>query len=163
MIQTHETQTTVEFVLNGAEVSTSVPDTEILAETLREHDCLSVRQACGIGICGSCTVLVDGRATSSCSVLTAQVQDAHVETSEGLAAQELSPVQRAFVEAGAFQCSFCIPGFVVTIEGLLRRSPTPSVDEVMHELEGNLCRCGSYPRIFAAIEQLCAHLRASQG
>lgn len=163
MTQGHDTEGMVEFVLNGTEVSASVRDQQILAETLREHDCLSVRQACGIGICGSCTVLVNDRATSSCSVLTAQLQNARVETSEGLAAKELSKVQRAFVAAGAFQCSFCIPGFVVTIEGLLRRSPTPSVDEVMYELEGNLCRCGSYPRIFAAIEQLCAELRGSEG
>lgn len=149
----------VDLVVNGAASTVEVDAEELLADTLRERvGCLSVRQSCGIGICGTCTVVVDGRSVNSCSVLTVQAGDAQVLTSEGLPETDGSAtrVQRAFAEAGAFQCSFCIPGFVLTIEALLARVPDASAARIMKEIEGNLCRCGSYPRIFAAIERLAA-------
>lgn len=153
----------VDVVVNGTSATINVDPFDILADTLRERlDCLSVRQSCGIGICGTCTVIVDDHSINSCSMLTVQANGSDLVTSEGLASTErLSRVQRAFVDSGAFQCSFCIPGFVLTIEGLLRRNPQPSREEVNREIEGNLCRCGSYPRILAAVDQLVTDLIAT--
>lgn len=147
----------VELRVNGESHELAIRDDELLVATMRERlDLGSVREACGIGICGSCTVLVDGRAVSSCSTLTHQVCGRTLTTSEGLVDETggVSRVQQAFIDAEAFQCSFCIPGFVLTLTALLDRNPEASYAEARTELEGNLCRCGSYPRIMAAVRDL---------
>ncbi|HEY7178195.1 MAG TPA: (2Fe-2S)-binding protein [Gaiella sp.] len=110
------------------------------------------KNACEQGECGSCSVLLDGELVCSCLVLAAQAEGHDVVTVEGLAdGDELHPVQRAFVEAGAVQCGFCTPGLVVAVTDLLARTPHPSDDEIREALSGNLCRCTGYVKIFDAV------------
>ena len=147
----------VPFELNGVDRIVSVPTDETLLQTLRGSEGLtSVRGACGIGVCGSCTVLVDGRAVSSCIMLTAQAASRRVTTSEGLGGADgvLSRVQQAFVDRGAYQCSFCIPAMVLTVHAALEADPERGVDEIRHDLAGNLCRCGTYPQVLEAVMDL---------
>ncbi|HET8616593.1 MAG TPA: (2Fe-2S)-binding protein [Actinomycetales bacterium] len=153
----------VRLKVNGAELSVAVPGDEPLATTLRDRVGLrSVRTACGIGICGSCTVQVEGRAVSSCLMLTAAVGERSVRTCEGLVGAEGAPgrVQQAFVDNRAYQCSYCIPGMVVSVDAYLGEHPDADVDEVRHALSGNLCRCGTYVSILAAVHDLVASARS---
>ena len=144
---------TIRFTLNGAAVEALVMPHISLVEMLRERfDLFGARESCGQGLCGCCTVLVDGRAISSCLTLAALVDGAEIITVEHLAADgRLDPVQEAFIEAGAFQCGFCTPGFILMTKQLLDEVPDPSEDEIRHYLSGNLCRCGAYPEIIAAV------------
>jgi aerobic-type carbon monoxide dehydrogenase small subunit (CoxS/CutS family) len=146
----------VGFVLNGAPASVAVRGDETLLETLRDRcGCSSVRYCCGIGVCGTCAVLVDGVPLSSCLLLTSMIAGKPVTTAEGLsAAGELSGVQREFVAAGAYQCSYCIPAAAVTVHGYLQQNPSADEDDVREVLGGNLCRCGSYPQVMAAVRAL---------
>lgn len=108
---------------------------------------------------GTCTVLVDGEAFSSCLLLTAMLDGSDVRTAEGLPAEagaEMSRVQRAFAEAGAYQCSYCIPGMVLTVSAALETQASATAEDLCEELGGNLCRCGSYPRVRAALRALTA-------
>jgi aerobic-type carbon monoxide dehydrogenase small subunit (CoxS/CutS family) len=108
-------------------------------------------EGCSVGVCGSCTVLVDDRPVSSCLMFVGQAADRDVTTIEGLAAPgRLSDVQRAFVEAQAFQCGYCTPGFIMVLEGLFRRPTSPSDEEIVDWVSGNLCRCGCYKEILEA-------------
>jgi carbon-monoxide dehydrogenase small subunit len=110
------------------------------------------KNACEQGECGSCSVLLDGELVCSCLVLAAQAEGHEVVTVEGLAeGDDLHPVQRAFVEAGAVQCGFCTPGLVVAVADLLARTPDPGDDEIREALSGNLCRCTGYAKIFDAV------------
>ena len=121
-------------------------------DVLRREHLFSVREACGVGLCGSCTVLVDGRLSSSCLVLAVAAEGASVETLESLRnGPELHPLQQAFVDHTAFQCSYCTPGFVLSARALLEEQPVPTRDDVRHYLAGNLCRCGSYLKIEEAV------------
>jgi carbon-monoxide dehydrogenase small subunit len=144
----------IRFTLNGAAVEALVMPHITLVELLRERfELFGARESCGQGLCGCCTVLVDGRAVSSCLTLAAFIDGATVVTVEHLAADgRLDPVQEAFIEAGAFQCGFCTPGFVLMTKQLLDEVPDPSEDEIRHYLSGNLCRCGAYPEIIAAVK-----------
>jgi carbon-monoxide dehydrogenase small subunit len=144
----------IRFTLNGAGVEALVMPHISLIELLREHfELFGARESCGQGLCGCCTVLVDGRAVSSCLYLAAFVDGASVVTVEHLAADgRLDPVQEAFIEAGAFQCGFCTPGFILMTKQLLDEVPDPSEDQIRHYLSGNLCRCGAYPEIIAAVK-----------
>jgi aerobic carbon-monoxide dehydrogenase small subunit len=153
---------TIRFTLNGVVVDTLVAPHQSLVELLRERfDLFGARESCGQGLCGCCTVLVDGRAVSSCLYLAAFADGTEVITVEHLAADgRLDPVQEAFIEAGAFQCGFCTPGFVLMTKQLLGEIPDPSDDEIRHYLSGNLCRCGAYPEIIAAVK-LTARKKAS--
>lgn len=138
---------------------------ETLLRTLRDRlGFYSVRQACGIGVCGTCTVLLDGQAVSSCILLSVAVGEREVTTSEGLGTDtELGRVSQAFLESDAYQCSYCIPGMIVAMEGCLRNSPHASEEEVVEELAGNLCRCGCYPQIRDAVSKLVAVQPKSEG
>lgn len=151
---------TVELVVDGTRHVVQVPPGEPLARTLRE--CLgytSVRETCGIGVCGTCTVLVDGRVMSSCILLTPQAAGKAITTADGLrpSPDRLSAVQEAFVRATAYQCSFCIPAMTLTVHAALH---DPDVgrdrDSIREYLAGNLCRCGTYPNIMAAVTDLLA-------
>ena len=148
----------VVLTVNDREHAVRVPAFETLLTTLRESIGLtSVRDTCGIGVCGSCTVLVDGRVASSCIMLTAQAQGTRITTAEGLRgpAGELSPVQAAFVRHGAYQCSFCIPAATLAVHAALDDPDVRKDRKSMREyLSGNLCRCGSYPEILAAVSEL---------
>jgi aerobic-type carbon monoxide dehydrogenase small subunit (CoxS/CutS family) len=145
--------TTVSVTVNGQAEVLSVEPGETLLEALRrELRLTSVREACGIGVCGSCTVLVDGRPISSCLLLAVLADGLSIETVESLAPDgALHPIQQAFVDHTAFQCSFCTPGFLLATKALLSENPDPSSSEVRHYLAGNLCRCGSYVNIEAAV------------
>ncbi len=115
------------------------------------------KNACEQGECGSCSVLLDGELVCACLVLAAQADGHEVTTVEGLSdGEELHPVQRAFVEAGAVQCGFCTPGLVVATADLLARSPAPGDDEIREALAGNLCRCTGYAKIFDAVRSAAA-------
>ncbi len=139
----------VEFRVNGEAREADVWEGESLLYALRERLGLpGSKNACEQGECGSCSVLLDGQLVCSCLVLAAQAQGHDVVTVEGLAHDR---VQRAFVEAGAVQCGFCTPGFVVAATDLLARNPSPSDDEVREALSGNLCRCTGYAKILDAV------------
>ncbi|MPZ86404.1 MAG: 2Fe-2S iron-sulfur cluster binding domain-containing protein [Actinophytocola sp.] len=149
----------VSLRLNG--VPTDVGDAgenETLLTTLRDRlGMSSVRYCCGIGVCGTCTVLVEGHAVSSCLLLTSMCDGRDVQTAERLAT-DADPLEdrvlQAFSELQAFQCSYCIPAFVVTIVSVLRAEPDAPVERLREQLSGNLCRCGSYPQIQRALERI---------
>lgn len=131
---------------------------ESLLYVLRERLGLpGSKGACEQGECGSCTVVLDGRAVCSCLVLAASAEGRDIATVEGLNPDgSLTDVQRAFVEEGAVQCGFCTPGLVVAVHSLLERSPAPTELEVKEQLSGNICRCTGYGRIFAAVDRVVA-------
>lgn len=145
---------TIAFELNGRPVTAEVEPHQNLVELLQnEFDLTGARESCSQGLCGCCTVLVDGRSVSGCLYLAALVDGAEVVTIEGLAkGRALDPVQEAFIEAGAFQCGFCTPGFVLMAKELLDANPAPNDEEIRHYLAGNLCRCAAYPEIVRAVK-----------
>jgi carbon-monoxide dehydrogenase small subunit len=145
---------TIRLTLNGSAVEATIAPHLSLVELLREQfDLFGARESCGQGLCGCCTVLVDDNAVSSCLYLAAFADGANVVTVEYLGADgKLDPVQEAFIEAGAFQCGFCTPGFVLMTKQLLDEHPDPTDDQIGHYLSGNLCRCGAYPEIIAAVK-----------
>jgi len=143
----------VELTVNGELRDAEVWAGESLLVTLRDRlELPGSKNACEQGECGSCSVLLDGELVCSCLVLAAQADGHDVVTVEGLGGDEaLHPVQEAFVDAGAVQCGFCTPGFVVAAADLLRRVPDPSDDEIREALSGNLCRCTGYQKILDAV------------
>jgi aerobic-type carbon monoxide dehydrogenase small subunit (CoxS/CutS family) len=141
----------IELVLNGRTAAIEARSDEMLVDALRREGLASVRATCGIGVCGACTVLVDGEPISACLTLAPQVEAKEVTTAEGL--EDSDAVARAFAEAHAFQCGWCTPGFVLTAKALLAEGPSPSDEDVTRELGGNLCRCGSYLKIVEAVRQ----------
>ena len=145
---------TIRFELNGEAVTAQVPSNWNLVELLQNRFGLyGARESCAQGLCGCCTVLVDGRAVSGCLYLAALVDGAKVVTIEQPAAEDdLDTVQKAFIEAGAFQCGFCTPGFVLMARQLLEEHPDPTEDDIRHYLSGNLCRCATYPEIIEAVK-----------
>ena len=151
----------ISFTLNGEPVSAQVAPHHTIVEVLRSRfDLFGARESCAQGLCGCCTVLIDGRAVSGCLFLAAFVDGAEVVTIEHLAADgQLSPVQEAFVECGAFQCGFCTPGFVLMAHALLKENPKPDEDEIRHYLSGNLCRCAAYPEIIEAVKLAADKMR----
>jgi aerobic carbon-monoxide dehydrogenase small subunit len=141
----------IRFTLNGEAVSAQVAPHESLVEVLRGDFGLNgARESCGQGMCGCCTVLVNGLAVSGCLYLASLVEGAEVSTVED--GKELDAVQQAFIDASAFQCGFCTPGFVLMTRQLLDEIPDPSEDQIRHYLSGNLCRCAAYPEIIEAVK-----------
>ena len=153
-------QRAIRFTLNGEAVSAEVPTHWNLVELLQSRFGLfGARESCAQGLCGCCTVVVNGTAVSGCLYLAVLVDGAEVSTIEQPAADGgLDAVQKAFIEAGGFQCGFCTPGFVLMTRQLLDVNPDPSEDEIRHYLSGNLCRCATYPEIIKAV-QLAAQMR----
>ena len=145
---------TINFTLNGRAVSAEVKPHHNLAEVLQGQFALTgARESCGQGLCGCCTVLLDGKAVSGCLTLAVFVEGAEISTIENLGGPDsLDPVQQAFIEAGAFQCGYCTPGFILMTKALLARQPQPSDDEIKDYLSGNLCRCAAYPEIVNAVK-----------
>jgi aerobic-type carbon monoxide dehydrogenase small subunit (CoxS/CutS family) len=125
-----------------------------LLDILRDDlNLVGTKEGCGVGMCGACTVLVDGKLFSSCHLLAEQVAGKEITTVEGLSKDgNLHPVQQAFLDQGAFQCAYCTPGFILTTIALLNENPSPSDDEIREYLSGNLCRCGSYQNILKAVK-----------
>ena len=141
-------------MLNGVNVSVDVMPDETLVDVLQHRfDLRGARESCGQGLCGCCTVNVDGEPISACLQLAVFVDGCKVDTIEGLAnGDQLDPVQEAFIEAGAFQCGFCTPGFIMMVKQLLNENPNPNDDEIRNYLVGNLCRCSAYPEILNAVK-----------
>lgn len=140
------------FTLNREPVAVTLPVRATLADALRATGATGTRLGCEEGVCGSCTVLLDGEPVRACLMLAAQAIDHDVRTIEGLAeGDELHPVQRAFHEHRALQCGFCTPGFVLLAVGLLEREPDASPDRVREVLSSNLCRCTGYAPIMDAV------------
>ena len=143
----------IRFLLNGETEEIAVSDpTVTLLDWLREARGLTgTKEACGRGECGACTVLIDDIPRYACLTLAVEAVGAAVTTVEGLLEGEaLGPVQSAFVAEDAFQCGYCTPGQILSVEGLLRKNPQPSVEEIRTAVSGNICRCGAYPHIFKA-------------
>jgi aerobic-type carbon monoxide dehydrogenase small subunit (CoxS/CutS family) len=150
----------IELVVNGVRRRVTVADDELLLEVLRRRlDCTSVREGCGVGACGACTVLVSGRSVSSCLARAARYDQAEITTADGLPADD--DVVESFVAAGAMQCGYCIPGFVLMAHELLAENPQPSQEDIINHLAGNICRCGAYLEICAAIESAARGRSAS--
>ena len=140
--------------VNGAAHDVEARSDDSLLHVLnRELGLASVRETCGIGVCGACTVLLDGEPISGCLLLAPLAEGREITTVEGLGGEH--PVQRAFAEAHAFQCGWCTPGFVLAARRLLELNPSPSDEEIAEGLGGNLCRCGSYLKIVEAVRR-CA-------
>lgn len=144
----------VNFKLNGKNVSCDVDGKEVLVDTIRNVFGLTgTKKACGTGDCGACTVLLNGKAIRSCTYLTCMVDGKEVTTIEGVAAEDgtLHPMQQAFIDAGAVQCGYCIPGMVLTGIALLNVNPHPTREEIKVAFSGNLCRCTGYVKIIDAV------------
>jgi aerobic-type carbon monoxide dehydrogenase small subunit (CoxS/CutS family) len=141
--------------VNGAARQVTVEPRVTLLRALRNHlDLTGAKEICDRGACGGCTVLLDGEPVTSCLMLAADAEGHQITTVEGLGTPEkMSPLQAAFVECDALQCGFCTPGFVVAGTALLRKNPSPSLDQIKDGLAGNLCRCGTYPRVFEAVQK----------
>jgi xanthine dehydrogenase YagT iron-sulfur-binding subunit len=142
----------VTFALNGADRTIAVEPRRTLLDALRHDLALTgTKKVCDMGNCGACTVLLDGRAVYACLTLAVDCAGREVTTIEGLAhGSELDPVQRAFIEADAFQCGFCTPGQIMSLRGLLNETPAPTDDQILRAVSGNLCRCGAYQNILRA-------------
>ena len=145
---------TVRFTLNRKAVSCDVEDNELLLHTLRERlSITSVKEACGIGECGTCTVLVDDEPRYACLTLTAKVEDRDVKTVEFLSDGDLlHPLQELFIRHGAVQCGFCTPGMLLVAYSLLLKNTQPGDEEIRRAISGNLCRCTGYVQIVEAIK-----------
>lgn len=146
-------QRLIKFTLNGEKAQAIVRGGETLVELLQnQFDLAGARESCGQGLCGCCTVWVNDKVVSGCLTLAWFIDGSQIRTIEGLAdGDKLDPVQEAFIEAGAFQCGFCTPGFIMMTKKLLAENPDPSEAEIRHYLVGNLCRCSAYPEIIAAV------------
>ena len=153
----------VNFRLNGKNVSCTVEAEEVLVDTIRNRFRLTgTKKACGTGDCGACTDLLDGAAVRSCILLTVMVDGHDVTTIEGVGTMnQLHPVQQAFIDAGAVQCGYCIPGMVLASIALLSQNPDPSEMEIRRALSGNLCRCTGYEKIVEAVHLASIYMRSN--
>ena len=150
------------FVVNGQRHELEVKPWATLLDVLRENLGLTgTKEGCGVGECGACTVIMEGRAVNACLVLAAEAHEKEITTIEGLASgPELHPIQQAFVDIGGLQCGFCTPGMVLSTKALLDRNSDPTDEEIRKGLEGNFCRCTGYTKI---IESVRAAVEAMKG
>lgn len=147
---------TIKTTINRIEQELLVRPNQTLLECLRDDLLLKGSvEGCGVGVCGSCTVLVDGRPVSSCLMLATNAENRKILTIEGLARDgALDPVQQAFLKHQAFQCGYCTPGMIMAVKGLLANHPHPTEEQTRDYLSGNLCRCGTYSEVLAAVKEL---------
>ncbi|MEM9040217.1 MAG: (2Fe-2S)-binding protein [Actinomycetota bacterium] len=146
----------VSFTINGTEQTVHVEARRTLSDVIRgECELTGTHLGCEHGVCGACTVLVDGQPSRSCLMFSAQADGADITTIEGLAADDGTPhpIQQAMMDAHGFQCAFCAPGFLMSTLALLDENPDPTTDEIREELSGNLCRCTGYQSIVAGVER----------
>ena len=149
-------QLTFSATINGRLRDVTVRSNQTLLEFLRDDLKLKgAVEGCGIGVCGSCTVLIDGKPVSSCLMLASNIEGQEITTIERLSQDgELDRVQQAFLKHQAFQCGFCTPGMIMAVKGLLNAHPHPSEEQAKDYLSGNLCRCGTYVEVLAAVKEL---------
>ena len=153
----------ISFRLNGESVRAEIQPHENIVEVLHRFGLTGARESCGQGLCGACTVVVDGKPVSGCLYLAAFADGADVVTVEqSTTANGLDVVQEAFIETAGFQCGFCTPGMVLMSRELLKRNPDPSEDEIRHHLSGNLCRCAAYTEIVEAVQLAARKLKGAQ-
>lgn len=146
--------------INNVEKRLAFEPHEKLLNVLRREGYYGVKYGCESGDCGTCTVLVNGKAVKSCLMFAAQAKDKEITTIEGIGTMENPhPLQRAFVDTGAVQCGFCTPGMIMSAKVLLDKNPNPSEDEIKKAIEGNLCRCTGYVKIIEAIQLAAKHMR----
>jgi carbon-monoxide dehydrogenase small subunit len=145
----------LKFRLNGLEHRAETAASELLIDFLRDRLGLTgTKRSCDIGICGACTVLLAGKAVSSCSVFAFEVDGKEVLTIEGLATTDsLHPLQQAFIDCGGFQCGFCTPGMIMLAKSLLDENPDPTVDQIRDYMDANICRCTGYQMIIESIQK----------
>ncbi len=155
---------TIELRVNGERRRVDADPQQSLLSTLRDNlDLTGCKYGCGEGRCGACTVLIDGKAVRSCVTAVGDCADRPITTIEGLEHDgKLHPLQEAFLECGAMQCGYCTAGMIMSGVGLLERNHTPSTDDVKRSMEGNVCRCGTYSRIVAAIEMAAQQLKGGR-
>ncbi|MCS7234370.1 MAG: (2Fe-2S)-binding protein [Armatimonadota bacterium] len=153
------------MTVNGVECTRDVEPRTLLVYFLREHLGLTgTHVGCDTSSCGACTVLMNGKAVKSCTVLAVQAEGAHITTVEGLARNgELHPIQQAFWDEHGLQCGFCTPGMMLAAVDLLQRNPNPTDEEIRHALEGNLCRCTGYQHIVNAVKAAARAMGAAVG
>jgi aerobic-type carbon monoxide dehydrogenase small subunit (CoxS/CutS family) len=146
----------IRFRVNGRPTTLDTEEERSLLWALRTDLGLTgTKYGCGVGLCGSCTVVVDGKAVRSCRMSLADVQDKDITTIEGLASGgKLHPLQQAFIDHGGLQCGYCTPGMIMNAYGLLLADPHPSREKVLDVMEGNICRCSAYKRILEAIDSV---------
>ena len=144
---------TIDIVVNGARRTIeAAPDRTLLTALRDEMDLTGTKYGCGEGQCGACTVLIDGQPARACQTRAAATEGRRITTIEGLEeGGRLHPLQEAFLEAGAMQCGYCTPGMILSGVALLRKNPDPGAAEIAQAMQGNVCRCGAYPRIVAAV------------
>lgn len=143
------------FLINGEKMTVTIETHTTLAEVLREKlDYTGTKIGCNRGACGACTVIVDGKAVCSCMTLALDAIGLSIQTIEGLAPNEnrLHPLQESFIQHDALQCGFCTPGMIMSSKHLLDNNSSPDLEEIKNSLSGNLCRCGTYPKVFEAVE-----------
>jgi len=155
---------TIRFTLNGKQQELKTDPSQTLLWVLRDHFGLTgTKFGCGIGFCGSCTVLINNEAVRSCTLPVSDVTGKEVITIEGLANEgKLHPVQNAFIEHDALQCGFCTPGMVMTAVALLNSNPTPSRQQIIEGMEDNLCRCGAHTRIIDAVQTASEEMKGGK-
>ena len=155
---------TIKLTVNGRVHELLVAPNQTLSQVLRDELQLTgTKQGCGVGDCGSCTVLLDGETVNSCLVLGVQASGHDITTIEGLAqGPDLHPIQEAFVEHGAIQCGFCSPGMILSAKSLLDKNPDPGPREIRQGLSGNLCRCTGYQKIVEAVSDAASQIRGRQ-
>jgi aerobic-type carbon monoxide dehydrogenase small subunit (CoxS/CutS family) len=146
----------MELNINNKAYTVNAGDDESLLTVLRNHlDLTGSKYGCGEGACGACTVLIDGKATRSCVTEAKQTVGKKITTIEGLEKDgKLHPVQTAFLNADVFQCAYCAPGMVMSAVSLLQKNASPTEQEIIQSMQGNICRCGTYPRIIKAIQEV---------
>ena len=143
----------IRLLVNGEEYDLQLEANRLLLQTLRDDIGLTgTKEGCSIGVCGACSVIIDGRVVSSCLTLAVACQGKHIETIEGLAKDgKLHPLQQAFIDYGGFQCGICTPGQIMAAKALLDENPKPTEDEVKEWMSGNLCRCTGYYKILESV------------
>jgi carbon-monoxide dehydrogenase small subunit len=150
-----ETSVLLRFRLNGQEYRAEVNGSDLLIDLIRDRLGLTgTKRSCDMEICGACTVLIDGKPVSSCSIFAFEIDGKELLTIEGLAGPErLDPLQQAFIECGGFQCGFCTPGMILLAKSLLDENPDPTVDQIRDYMDANICRCTGYQMIIESIQR----------
>ncbi|HOV90807.1 MAG TPA: (2Fe-2S)-binding protein [Syntrophorhabdaceae bacterium] len=145
----------INLIINNKPYEIAVATNKTLTQVLRDDlNLLGTKEGCGLGDCGACTVILNGRPVNSCLVLAVQADGCEIETIEGVApdGKALHPIQQAFVDQGAIQCGFCTPGMILSAKSLLEKNPKPTEEEIREAISGNLCRCTGYQKIVEAIQ-----------